>query len=75
MSLVFLINKREITGSKHFNDPKGSLSIQMIRKMFIRTLMNTIQVKKRKVLILFDDMIADMINKRKIKPSSNRTVY
>ena len=23
MSLVFLINKREITGSKHFNDPKG----------------------------------------------------
>ena len=23
ISLVFLINKREITGSKHFNDPKA----------------------------------------------------
>ena len=30
--------------------------------------------KKRKVLIVFDEMIADMINK-KIKSNSNRIVY
>ena len=30
-------------------------------------------IKKRKILIVFDDMIADMINK--VKSNSNRTVY
>ena len=28
----------------------------------------TIQIKKRKVLIVFDDMIADMINYKKLSP-------
>ena len=28
----------------------------------------TIQTKKRKVLIVFDDMIADMINNKKLNP-------
>ena len=39
----FLINKRESTGLKHFNDPKAFLllSIQMICKMFMKILMNT----------------------------------
>ena len=41
------------------------LSIQMICKMFPKLLKNTIQVKKRKILIVFDDMIADMINNKK----------
>ena len=36
--------------------------------MFIKILKNTIQEKKRKVLIVFDDMIADMINNKKINP-------
>ena len=31
--------------------------------------------KKRKILIAFDDMIADMINNEKAKSSSNRIVY
>ena len=31
--------------------------------------------KKRKVLIAFDDMIADMINNKKTKFCSNLTVY
>ena len=38
----------------------------MIRKMFIQILKNTVQEKKRKVLILFDDMIADMISNKKL---------
>ena len=36
------------------------LNTQMIFKMFIRL------SKKRKVLIVFDDMIADMINDKKL---------
>ena len=30
---------------------------------------------KRKILIVFDDMIADVINNKKTKSSSNRIVY
>ena len=36
--------------------------------MFIKILMITIQEKKRKVLIIFDDMIADMIINKKLNP-------
>ena len=31
--------------------------------------------KERKILIVFDDMIADMINNKKNKFNSNRIVY
>ena len=31
--------------------------------------------KNRNVLIVFDDMIADMINNKKTKSSNNRNVY
>ena len=41
----FLIKKRESTRLKHFNDPKALSSIQMICKMFIKILMNTILIK------------------------------
>ena len=42
------------------------LNTQMICKIFTKTLMNTIQVKKRKILIVFDDMIVDMIENKKL---------
>ena len=44
------------------------LNNQMIYKMFIKILKNTIQVKKGKILIVFDDMIADRINNKKLNP-------
>ena len=44
----FLINKRESVGLKRFNDSKASLSIQMICKMLIKILMNTMRIKKIK---------------------------
>ena len=34
--------------------------------MFTKILRITIQIKKRKVVIVFDDMIADMINNKKL---------
>ena len=36
--------------------------------MFTKILKITIQIKKRKVLITFDDTIADMIDNKKIHP-------
>ena len=44
----FLINKRESTGLKHLMILKLLLSIQMICKMFIKILKNTMQVKNVK---------------------------
>ena len=60
----FLINKREIGGLKHFNDPKAftdySNDIQDVYKNIDEYNID----KERKILIVFDDMIADMINNK-----------
>ena len=42
------------------------LNTQMICKMFIKILNNL--GKKRKVIIVFDDMIADVINNKELTP-------
>ena len=52
----FLINKRESTGLKHLNDSKA----------FIENSNDMQDVKERQILIVFDDMIADMINNKKL---------
>ena len=43
------------------------LNIQMICVIFIKTLKNTTR-KKRKILIVFDDLVADMLNNKKLDP-------
>ena len=40
----------------------------MICKMSTKILKNIIQEKKRKALIVFDDMVVDMINNEKLNP-------
>ena len=53
----FLINKRESTGLKHFNDPKA----------FIESNIDEYNIDKEcKKLIVFDDMIADMTSCKKL---------
>ena len=42
------------------------LNTQIICKMFIKTLKNTIQEKKTQSIIVFDDMIADIISNKKL---------
>ena len=44
------------------------LNIQMIWMTFIKILKNTIQIKKRKILIVLDDIIADMLSDKKLNP-------
>ena len=36
--------------------------------IFIKTLKNTTKIKKHKVLIMFDDMIGDMLSNKQINP-------
>ena len=45
--------------------------------MFIKILMNTIQIKNEKYWLLFDDMIADMLSNKKLNPIvySTQTTY
>ena len=62
----YLINKREKVGLDHFNDPKAFMNIQMICKMSTKIL--KIIIQKHKILTVFDDMIADMINNNKLNP-------
>ena len=43
------------------------MNIQIIQIIFIKTLKNTIQIRN-KILLVFDDLIADMLNNKKLNP-------
>ena len=68
-----LINKREKIGLKYFNDSKAFIEYSNdMNDVKIRILKNIIQIKKRKILIVFDDMITDMLSNKKLcKSNSN----
>ena len=68
-----LINKRENIGLKYFNDSKAFIEYSNdMNDVKIRILKNIIQMKKRKILIVFDDMITDMLSNKKLcKSNSN----
>ena len=36
--------------------------------VFIKVLTNTIQIKNKKMLIVFDDMVADKLSNKKLNP-------
>ena len=62
----FLINKRESTGLRHFNDPKAFIEYSNDMQDVYKNINEYNEDKERKILIVFDDMIADMINNKKI---------
>ena len=61
----FLINKRESTGLKHFNDPKAFIEYSNDMQNVYKNIEEFNISKNRKILIVFGDMIADMINNKK----------
>ena len=69
----FLISKRESRGLKHFVNPKAFIEYSNDMPDVYKNIDEYNVDKERKILILFDDMIADMINKAKL--NSNRFVY
>ena len=62
----FLINKRETIGLKHFNDPKAFTEYSNDTQDVHKNIDKNNADKKRKILIVFVDMIADIINNKKI---------
>ena len=65
---LYLINKREKVGLNHFNDPKDLMEYSNDTLDAYKIIEDYNPDKKRKVLIVFDDMIADMINNKKLIP-------
>ena len=64
----YLINKREKVGLDHFKDPKAFKEYSNDMKDVYKNIENYNLGNKRKILIVFDDMIADMINNKKLNP-------
>ena len=62
----YLINKREKVGLDHFNDPRAFIKYPNDMHDVYKTIENYNPGKKRKILMLLDDMIADMINNKKL---------
>ena len=62
----YLINKREKVGLDHFNDPKAFMEYSYDMQDVYKNIEDYNPRKKRKVLRVFDDMIADMINNNKL---------
>ena len=61
----FLINKRESTGLKHFNDPKAFIEYSNDMHDVYKNIEECNINKECKILIVFDDKIADIINNKK----------
>ena len=63
-----LINKRESTGSKHFNDSKAFIEYSNDMDDIYKNFEEYNPNKKRKTLIVFDDMIADTLGNKNRNP-------
>ena len=61
----YLINKRESVGMHHFNDPKPFIEYSNDMHDVYKNI-DEYNVDKEKILIVFDDMIADMIHNKKL---------
>ena len=64
----YLINKREKVGLNDFDDHKAFIEYSNDTQDVHKNINDYNPRKKRKVLIVFDDMIANMINDNKLNP-------
>ena len=64
----YLIDKREKVGLGHFKDPKAFMKYSNDMEDVYKNIENYNPGRKRKILIVFDDMTADIINNKKLNP-------
>ena len=64
----YLINKREKVGLDHYDNPKTFMECSNDMQDVYKNNEDYNLRKNRKVLIVFDDMIAGMINNKKLNP-------
>ena len=62
----YLIDKKENPGSNRFNDPKAFTEYSNNMDDIYKNIEEYNLNKKRKILLVFDDMIADMLNNKKL---------
>ena len=62
----YLINKREGIDINHFNDPKAFIEYSNYMHDVYKNIDEYNPDKENKILISFDDMIADMIHNKKL---------
>ena len=65
----YLINKHKNVGLDHFNDSKAFIDYSNDMQDIYKNIEDYNPGKKLKVLIVFDDMIADMINNKRLNPA------
>ena len=61
----YLINKRQQVRLDHFKDSKAFMEYSNDMQDVYKNIQDYNPGKKRKILVVFDDMIADMINNKK----------
>ena len=64
----YFISKREKVGLDHFNYPKAFIEYSNDMQDVYKNTEDYNPGKKRRMLIVFDDMIPDMINNKKLNP-------
>ena len=64
----YLLKKREKVGLNHFNDLKAFMEYSNDMQDVYKNIENYNPGKKCKILIVFDDMVADMINNKNLNP-------
>ena len=64
----YLTNKREKVELNHYDDPKAFMEYSNDMQDVYKNIEDYNPRKNRKILIVFDDMIADMINNKKLDP-------
>ena len=63
----YLINKREQAGTKNLNDPHAFIEYSNDMNDVLENINNYYKNRDKKVLIIFDDMIADIMRSEKFK--------
>ena len=64
----YLINKRKKVGLNHYDNPKGFIEYSNDIQDVYKDIEEYNLGKKRKALIVFGGIIADMINNKKLNP-------
>ena len=66
----FLINKREQAGIKNLNDPTAFIEYSNTMDDVLENIEDYNKKRKRKILIVFDDMISHVVSGKKSSTSS-----
>ena len=64
----YLINKREKVGLSHYDDPKAFMEYSNDMQDVYKNIQDYNPRKNREILIVFYDMIANMVNNKKLNP-------